>query len=250
MHKIFETIVLPELLRDVRLTSGAVAMWMRMHSSPVDTLAGYRRKTPLGRETLRRAVRTLVAAQWAFEVPSRDRRSPLIVSWMPPSVEEMVVHELRRVRGEVGLVGEWLLQCILYIVADERDVRYNARPHWFTLGAGSGPLEIDIWFRQRQVAIEFQGMHHYEFEPGFHSSFQQFVDQKMRDHIKAGLCLRHGTHYIEIPAADLGFEFVIDKIAGVLPLRPFPEESPVVRALREMCASYVNMVNRRTLQHV
>lgn len=247
MHKIIETVVLPELLRDVRLSPVAALTWVRLHWSSVDTLAGLRRRWPMGRERLRRGLRELLDTQWAFTVPSRRRRSPLYVSWMPPHVEEKVVHELRRVREEVGLRGEWLLQCILYIVVDDRDCRYNARPHWFTVGGGMGPLELDVWFRSRKVAVEFQGTQHYEFEPQLHASRREFVEQQIRDNVKAGLCLRHGLHYIEIPAYELGFEYVVGRVAHVLPLRPFPEESRVVRTLRDMCASYVGSVGRAAL---
>src|SRR5690606_41245666 len=70
---------------------------------------------------LRRAVRMLIENQWAMEFQRDGSRSPVIVPWMPPAVERMVVSELREVRGEVGRVGEWNLECILYLTVDRSD---------------------------------------------------------------------------------------------------------------------------------
>lgn len=40
-------------------------------------------------------------------------------------------------------------------------------------------------------------------------------------------------------------EYVLGQVGGVLPWRPFPPDSPVVRTLRELCLSFVNAVNRK-----
>lgn len=144
MQKIFESVVLPALFGDVRLNRAAQLVWLRMHFSPVNTLSGHVKAMGVPKETLRRAVRMLIENQWAMEFRREGSRSPVIVPWMPPAVERMVVSELREVRGEVGRVGEWNLECILYLTVDDRDVRRNARPEWFTLGVGDGRMEIDF----------------------------------------------------------------------------------------------------------
>lgn len=218
---------------------------MHLHLSPVATRVQHGKQLRLAPETMRRATRELVKNQWAYERYLLGGRSPVIVPWMPPYVEELVVRELTRVRGEVGLVGEWLLECILYLVVDERDFRRNVRPQWLTLGLGGGRLEIDFWFWKQKVAIEFHGLHHYEYDPRLHSHRQDFVEQRTRDHVKAGLCAKHGIHYVEIPASELSIEYVLNKVRGVLPLRPFPTESAVVFTLEELCLSFVGAVNRR-----
>lgn len=245
LRQIIQSVVIPELFRDVRLHQTAVLVWTRLYWSPVDTVAEHVKKLGLAPETLRRAVRTLIENEWAVEFHREGLRSPLIVPWMPPHVERMVVHEMRDVRREVGRVGEWTLECILCLAVDDRDFRRNVRPEWFTLGVGEGRMEIDFWFRRRRVAIEFQGRQHYEYEPEMHENRREFMEQQRRDNIKAGLCLRHGIHYIEIPAHELSIDYVREKVQGVLPLRPFPGDSPVVRAINEMCLSYVNTVHRK-----
>ena len=248
MQKICESVVLPAVFGDVRLNRAAQLVWLRMHFSPVNTLSGHVKAMGVPKETLRRAVRMLIENQWAMEFRREGSRSPVIVPWMPPAVERMVVSELREVRGEVGRVGEWNLECILYLTVDDRDVRRNARPEWFTLGVGDGRMEIDFWFWKHRVAIEFQGRQHFEYDPELYESRRDFIEQLRRDNIKAGLCMRHGIHYIEIPADKLSIGYVTDRVKPVLPLRPFPEDSPLVRAVHELCLSYVNAVSRKAAQ--
>src|SRR5690606_29550070 len=76
----------------------AQLVWLRMHFSPVNTLSGHVKAMGVPKETLRRAVRMLIENQWAMEFRREGSRSPVIVPWMPPAVERMVVSELREVR--------------------------------------------------------------------------------------------------------------------------------------------------------
>lgn len=244
VQKIVETKLFPALFHDRRLHANATLMRIQLQYSPVDTLAGHQRRWGKPKETLRLAIQRLVKCGWAYELPQQDRRSALIVPWMPSDVEKLVAAELEQVRNEVAFIGEWLMKCILFLIVDDRDYRYNVRPAWLNAGDGRGNLEIDYWQRGDRVAIEFQGMQHYRLEPVFHKDKGQFLDQQVRDYVKAGLCIRNGAKYIEISAVELSFEAIVAKIQGILPLRPIPMDGPIVRTLENMCQSYVNSVHR------
>lgn len=244
MHKIFATKLIHALFRDVRLHSTATLVRVQLHHRPINTIVGHARNQNISLPTMRRAIRKLIECGWAYEVQQEDHRSPLIIPWMPPDVEQICMNELELVRGEVGFNGEWYMKCILDLIVDDHDFRDNARPHWLTLGDGSGRLEIDRWYRAAKVAIEFHGTQHYRYDPKFHTSHEAFLEQQVRDNAKIGLFTRQGIRYVEIAATELSFEHVMNSVRGWLPLRPIPTDSPLVRALRNMCHSYVNSIHR------
>jgi hypothetical protein len=49
-------------------------------------------------------------------------------------------------------------------------------------------LELDMYNKNLNIAIEVQGQQHLEYLPHFHKDEQQFKDQKYRDHIKYVKC--------------------------------------------------------------
>ena len=49
-------------------------------------------------------------------------------------------------------------------------------------------LELDMYNKDLNIAIEVQGQQHLEYLPHFHKDEQQFKDQKYRDHIKYVKC--------------------------------------------------------------
>lgn len=244
MEKIVRSTLMPELYLDTRLHPTAGFVRVQLQNIRIDTLNGHAQRLTFRKETLRRAIRRLIECGWAYEHPGDDSRSPLIVPWMPPDVERMIVNELIKVRREVGPAGEWLMKCILYVAVDEHDFRDNVRPEWFTLGVGRGRFEMDRWFRRANVAVEFHGMQHYQYDPKFHKSREEFAEQQVRDNAKVGLCARRGIRYVEIPAPELGFAKVVNRVEDLLPLRPVRMDSPLVVTLDDLCRSYVNTVRR------
>lgn len=244
MHKIIDTVLFAELFNDMRLNSTDALVWLKLYRHRVNTISGHLRTINFARETFRRSVRKLTELGWAYTVESANSRSLLVVPSIPPSAENLMIRELERVRNEIAFVGEWLMKCILDLVVDDHDFRDNARPAWLVSGDGSGRFELDRWYRSAKVAFEFQGSQHYQPDTSLHAGINEFQQQQWRDNLKAGICARQGIRYVEIPANELGVDFMLAKLTGLLPLRPIQTDRPLIKAIANMCLSYVNVVNR------
>lgn len=195
-------------------------MYVQLRRREATSLRGLLRTVNHSRETLRRSLNKLCALGWAYKVEAAGARAQLFVPWMPPDVERLLISALQRVQGEVALVGEWLMKCILDLIVTDLDFRDNAHPDW--LVSGDGDLR----------------------ESSLHRDARDFVRQQWRDSAKAGMCMRQVIQYVEVVAAELRIDVIANKVNGLLPLRPVPTESPLVRTLLNMCHSYANAVKR------
>jgi hypothetical protein len=59
-------------------------------------------------------------------------------------------------------------------------------------------LELDGYCEKYNIAFEYQGIQHYEFNAFFHNSVEDFEKQKERDQRKRKLCLENNINLIEI----------------------------------------------------
>lgn len=244
MHKIINNVAIKELFVDVRLNTTDVVVWLHLYRNRVNILAEHLRATNLARETFRRSVQKLISFDWAYAVQTDNPRSSLIVPSVPPDVEKLMIHALERTKNEVAFVGEWLMKCILDIIVDDHDFRDNARPNWLVSGGGSGRFELDRWYRSAKVACDFHGSQHYSPGSTLHDGINEFQLQQWRDNVKAGICVRNGVKYVEISAKELSFDSIIEKLYGILPLRPIRMDRPLIQMISNMCVSYANAVNR------
>lgn len=235
-----------EVLRDHRLPSTAKLVRVQLQTNRIGTAAEHARSLGMSPPTIRRAIRALAATDWAYETTGRDGRSPLIVPRLPFDAEQMVVQQLLRVRREVAFGGEWTMKSVLDATVDDRDFLDNARPDWLVPGDGSGRGELDRWYRSAKVAVEFHGMQHYRYEPRFHRGNEEFQRQVLRDNAKAGLLMRRKIAYVEIAAVDLDFDYIVDSVRDLLPIRPIRMDSVIVQTLKDMCHSYADTVRRHT----
>jgi hypothetical protein len=74
-------------------------------------------------------------------------------------------------------------------------------------------LSFDFYLPQRKLAIEVQGEQHFEFNPFFHESEQNFQDQQKRDEDKIAFCNLNGLKLITFKAvveAENRFGFTYD----------------------------------------
>jgi hypothetical protein len=74
----------------------------------------------------------------------------------------------------------------------------KARPIFLTNPHTGRALELDIYCPELKLAIEYNGIQHYEFTPRFHRDQQAFDEQKYRDDFKRTACKRHGVTLITI----------------------------------------------------
>jgi hypothetical protein len=62
-----------------------------------------------------------------------------------------------------------------------------------------GGLELDCYNKTYNLAIEYNGLQHYEHVPYFHRTEDDFKKQQERDKRKAELCSKHGVDLYIIP---------------------------------------------------
>lgn len=72
----------------------------------------------------------------------------------------------------------------------------NIRPQWMINEQGER-LELDIWIKELDVAIEIQGQQHDRFTPGFHETHNDFIAQVNRDNSKKQMCEKLGIRLYE-----------------------------------------------------
>jgi hypothetical protein len=60
-------------------------------------------------------------------------------------------------------------------------------------------LELDCYNPELGLAVEYNGIQHYQFTPMFHKTKDAFFNTKYRDRIKAELCEKAGVTLIVVP---------------------------------------------------
>lgn len=60
-------------------------------------------------------------------------------------------------------------------------------------------LELDCYNDELKLAIEYNGIQHYEYTPVFHKNRDSFYNTKYRDKMKASLCHENGVKLIVVP---------------------------------------------------
>ena len=60
-------------------------------------------------------------------------------------------------------------------------------------------LELDCYNDELKLAIEYNGIQHYEYTPVFHKNKDVFYNAKYRDKMKEELCRKHGVKLIVVP---------------------------------------------------
>lgn len=77
----------------------------------------------------------------------------------------------------------------------------KSRPHFLNnpVTGGSFNLELDCFNDDMKLAIEYNGIQHYEYNPFFHKNKEHFLNQKYRDDMKMRMCKDNGITLIVVP---------------------------------------------------
>lgn len=107
-----------------------------------------------------------------------------------------------------GWVSEVALLNELRAAFPEEHVAHQGRPRWLR------PQSLDIYFPQKEVAVEYQGLQHSEPVERFGGA-EAFERQQERDQRKRELCVKHGVTLIEVhPGYEP--ETVIEQVRAAL----------------------------------
>jgi len=78
---------------------------------------------------------------------------------------------------------------------------HKDRPHFLNnpVTGGKHNLELDCVDHELKIAVEYNGIQHYEFIPFFHKTKQHFQAQMYRDDMKRRMCKDKGYTLVEVP---------------------------------------------------
>lgn len=75
----------------------------------------------------------------------------------------------------------------------------NVRPSFLKNPESNRNLELDCYDPETNLAVEYNGIQHYEYPNTFHRDEKTFQDQVYRDVLKNDLCQRNGITLITVP---------------------------------------------------
>jgi hypothetical protein len=90
----------------------------------------------------------------------------------------------------------------------------KVRPEWL-IGSSGNRLELDMYNEDLSLAIEYNGVQHYEFISFFHKSQEHFNKRLLDDNIKYELCKFKNVHLIIVPywyTENAIYDFLLDEL--------------------------------------
>jgi hypothetical protein len=202
------------------------------------TYPGLAAATGLSPNTLKPAAADLVNAGW-LRLEQKTWLSPIRFTLGSPawrrSLASAAAARRRLKRGKFK--GEALMQEYLSLLVGSTQFTDNARPGFLESPVSGERLELDRFYPLHKVAVEFNGTQHDEETEQYS---RELVDaQRLRDVIKAGLCVYQGIHLVIIHTADLSLQGILAKIGGWLPLRDLAGHEPLIDLLEEASIGYI-----------
>lgn len=76
---------------------------------------------------------------------------------------------------------------------------FKTRPEFLKNEVTGHVLELDCYNPELKLAVEYNGIQHYQYTPMFHKTKDAFFNSKYRDKIKKELCEKEGVLLIVVP---------------------------------------------------
>jgi hypothetical protein len=136
-----------------------------------------------------------------FELPFHSKRS---YNLKPPDLEDKPYSPDFYV-GTEGATGSKDFQskgereCKRSIEEITRKPFIKYRPDFLKNKVTGKNLELDCYNDEIGLAIEYNGIQHYEYTPVFHKNKESFYNTKYRDEMKETLCRENGVKLIVVP---------------------------------------------------
>jgi hypothetical protein len=195
-------------------------------------------QTGLSRQALRAAMAELTGAGWV-SLTQKNRLSPIRFALGSPawrrSLAEAAAAQRRLKRAQYA--GEAIMHEYLSLLIDSDEFIDNARPGFLVNPLTCERLEFDRFYPKARVAFEYHGAQHFHETEAF--SKETVDSQRVRDLIKAGLCVYHGIDLVVIDADCLSLQGISGKLGGRMPLRSLAGHEGLIGLLEEASIAYV-----------
>lgn len=237
MRHLLDRVLSKEIFSDERLSSGSQNFYFRMRHARKRTQTGYSRAFGIDKSIVCRRLNELEKSGWVYTFPDPVSRRPVYVNWMPLDIEERLAREVAHLVDISPHRGETLMKYMLYLMVDESYVLYNSRYRWLIAGFGKGRMELDVFFPDIKVAVEFQGRQHFETVT-FHNGKTNLQEQQARDRAKYLACERQKVKLIEIEDIELSYFTLKAELEGSVPLMEPLQERPIFRIVEQLCQEH------------
>lgn len=150
--------------------------------------------------------------------------------------------------------GRWCPECSCY--KNEFFTKYifeyifkkdfkKIRPKWLTNNEGNR-LEIDIYNKELNLAIEYNGAQHYKFVKFFHRTKENFTKRCLDDKIKYKKIKEKGLQLIIVPFNIKNiYEFVLKKLNELKIDYIIPNIAPLIEDIYDYPEEIVKIINKR-----
>lgn len=201
------------------------------------TYAALSSLTQLCRNTIKRALTDLTEAGWV-QLQQLNQHSPVQYALGRPewrrSYDEVQLAKRRLER--LQFTGEAIMKEYLTLLIDSNQFTENARPGFLINPLTGELLELDRFYQHAAVGYEFHGTQH--DRPTERFTQAQVETQRVRDLIKAGLCLYNGIQLVIVRAEDLSLRGMVKKIGQMMPLRDLTGHEALIEMLERESITY------------
>lgn len=227
------------------LSASAIRLRASMWELKPESIACIAERTGMSRETIRYAVKELIAAGWVIVAKSKGSRSHVAWPVFPGTVQAAIAAEICDEMARAANIGEWLMRAFCDVLVGSGNYVDFSRPPWLRNLLTKARLEFDREYVELKVGLECQGKQHYR-SSGSAEDDKALVDQQLRDSQKIAHCTRHGVTLIEITAANLTRDVMVTKLKPVLPMTAYAtaQGSPLIDALDVSGQEYMSSVIR------
>lgn len=195
-------------------------------------------QTGLSLNTVKRAVRALVAAGW-LELSHQHKFSPvhfLLCNPVARRQDEAVALAARRLQ-EARFRGEGLMRAYLTLLVDSDEYDDDASPAFLVNPFTNEEMEFDRYYHVARVALEYNGAQHYGTTEHYPDQ-TQLLKQQLRDHCKRLICAKRGIDLVVVHPEDLSLQGMRQKLKGRLPLRNLAGREAVAAYLEQESRAY------------
>lgn len=130
-------------------------------------------------------------------VPPIIPRADAVCNIIPPKIKPQVKQQIKQKRGRQISKGE---RICCETMEKIYGVKFRTvRPGWLANPETGHNLELDCYNDELKIAVEYNGIQHYEWPNFTPMTYEEFIDQHRRDRYKKETCDSNGVYLIVVP---------------------------------------------------
>jgi predicted transcriptional regulator len=230
-----DNLIICELMKSTDLSHTDKSVYLSIYMLRPKSMAQAAKDSRFSRSTVAKACKNLVSTGWLRLV--KRSRSKIPVPTTPERVQTLMSQRLESRFSLAKYKGEFLCKQYLTLLVSQRNYVDNARPDFLAFPMSGEPLEIDRYYPEEKVGVEFNGLQHYRPTEKYPEE-EEYNKRRTRDMFKIGACSEQGVELVVITAADLSFERMKTRIPVRLQTNEVDPNDGIVRCLEGLSRQY------------